>query len=227
MRLTQKVQWEWWLATLIMYILVVELGISLTYHRFLTHRSFELNRFWEVLFTIITGVTGTGSSYGWVTVHRTHHMFPDTDKDPHSPHFIKKRDLLLGNYNIQSNKWVAKDLLRDRFHMKFHNYYLLWMGMWVAILFAIGFAPFVHIWAAPFVLNKTQAFLSVWLSHEYGYRNYETPDKSRQNWFVSLIVFGEGWHNNHHYNPNNWSFSLKWWELDLGGILVRLFKSKA
>jgi fatty-acid desaturase len=224
-------------------------GINLTYHRLVSHRAFSCPRWFECTLAIIGVCNLQFSPAHWAAVHRRHHHHTDDDYDPHSPlrGFVwahmgwlvtKTEDMarrsLLERY--------AKDLMRDPLYSwldRRNNWLriglLLWLGYFVVgfaalslsgtgIADSIQFGLSLMVWGA--ALRTVVTWHSTWLvnsaSHMWGYRNYETPDRSRNNLFVSLLVGGE-WHNNHHADPGSARQGHKWWEIDLAWLLICLF----
>jgi fatty-acid desaturase len=225
------------------------LGINLCYHRLLTHRSFSCPLWLEHGLAILAACAVQDSPPHWVAVHRRHHQFADEAQDPHSPlksffwaHMgwllVKKEDMtraaLIERY--------AKDVLRDPLYAwieRRNNWLwialLVWLGLFAAgfgfVLLAGGggadairFGLSLAIWGGAlrtvFVWHTTWSVNSV--SHVWGYRNYTTPDASRNNTLVALLAFGEGWHNNHHADSRSARHGHKWWELDPTWLAIRL-----
>jgi fatty-acid desaturase len=225
------------------------LGINLCYHRLLTHRSFSCPLWLEHGLAILAACAVQDSPPHWVAVHRRHHQFADEAQDPHSPlksffwaHMgwllVKKEDMtraaLIERY--------AKDILRDPLYAwieRRNNWLwialLVWLGLFAAgfafVLLAGGggadamrFGLSLAIWGGAlrtvFVWHTTWSVNSV--SHVWGYRNYTTPDASRNNTLVALLAFGEGWHNNHHADSRSARHGHKWWELDPTWLAIRL-----
>jgi fatty-acid desaturase len=171
---------------------------------------------------------GTGSTIGWVAVHRHHHSHSDTIEDPHSPRHQGWK-VLFPNYDFTWNKWAVRDLLVNKFHLFLHQYYFLILALWALILTALfGIAGFVFLFSMPIVCQVWSSVLSNYVNHAqwvpFGYRNYNLKDDSVNNALLALITFGEGWHNNHHATPGRASFKRRWWEFDLTGSIINLVK---
>ena len=167
----------------------------------------------------------------WVAAHRKHHRFSDQEEDPHSPrHGTWWSHMLWMMPRKGSKHWAdlyrtyAPDLLRDPFLQLLNRTFLWWhLGLGIC-LFLIGYlawGPYIGLSMVVYgmflrlvyVLHVTWAVNSA--SHIWGYRNYETRDDSRNLWWVGLLAFGEGWHNNHHAYQRLARHGHKWWELDL------------
>ena len=225
------------------------LGINLGFHRLLTHRSFVCPRWLEHALAIFGTCSLQFSPAHWVAVHRRHHHHSDEEMDPHSPiksflwaHFgwllVRLPDM---RARVLTERY-ARDLMRDPLYawlearknwMKVGFYVLDWhssspdlqarcvTGSTLGDAFQFGASLFIWGGAARtvFVWHTTWAVNSV--THMWGYRNYQTPDDSRNNALIGLLAAGEGWHNNHHADPNAAKHGHKWWELDLTWLTLR------
>jgi stearoyl-CoA desaturase (delta-9 desaturase) len=225
------------------------LGINLCFHRLLTHRGFACPRWLEYLLSLIGVCCLQDTPARWVAVHRLHHQNSDEQSDPHSPlvtFFWGHMDWLIRTNTqlerMQLYEHYAKDLLRRRFYMNLERRVAwVWINFaqWL-LYYSVGF---VIGWATGGTwLDGVQFGLSVWLwgvivrtvlvwhitwsvnsvTHLWGYRNYETGENSRNNWFVGLVSNGEGWHNNHHAQPRCAAHGHKWWEFDVTWITIWL-----
>lgn len=218
------VPWQYWLLAVFGYFLYGCLGITVTHHRLLAHRSFKTYRTVEYIGSTLAALGGTGSGVGWVAIHREHHKHADTDRDPHSPH----RGLLgirVTPETFTFNQWRVRDLVTDPFHLFVHKwYYAIFFGYSAAVWLLLGTKAwlFFHPVAAFMVFMASAA--SVLLGHGrpgwFAYRRYDTPDTSVNSWINALIAWGDGWHNNHHRFPGSPHFGRAWWEIDIGGTLA-------
>ena len=213
---------QWWLLTISVYFLTGCLGITVTYHRFLSHRSFHLPRWAECLFSWFGAMGGTGSTIAWVAIHKLHHQYSDTDQDPHSPQGAGW-PVLFGAYQFDFNKWQVRKLVTDPFHVRLHNYYHLWLVLWALLLLVIDVRLFLFGFIAPVAVQLWMSNLSNYFSHTSGYRNFETRESSRNNPWLAVLTWGEGWHNNHHQYPARWNFAVRWWEFDMSAWVIRIF----
>jgi stearoyl-CoA desaturase (delta-9 desaturase) len=217
------------------------IGITLTYHRLLTHSSYQTYRPIKGLLTILGGLAGEGTAIDWVANHRQHHALSDQPGDPHSPrdgawwsHMFWLAYTLKGEARDRHVRRWAPDLEKDPM--------MRWIGaMFIpshfilgGILLAAGYAMGGWYMAASLLvyglfLRLVLVLHTTWLvnsaSHMWGYKNYETTDDSRNNWFVALIAYGEGWHNNHHAYPRMAPHGHKWWEFDLTYLIIRGMKA--
>lgn len=213
-----------WLWSLGMYCIIGCVGISVGYHRLLTHRSFKTSKFWEGVCTWCGMLAFTGSSIGWVGVHRDHHRYSDHAGDPHSPHQAGAW-MLLANYIYTPDKWAVRNLITDKFHVFMHRYYFGLLLGYCAVHFLIGSVDaLMHLALIPATISIWVSTVSNYMNHKWGYTNYPSKDKSRNNWLNALFTFGEGWHNNHHTHPGAWKFGHRWFEIDMGSWFVRLIK---
>lgn len=212
---------EWWALSIFVYFCTGCLGITITYHRYLAHKAFKMPKVFEYLFSLFGAFGGTGSTIGWLAVHNVHHKFSDLDKDPHSPHLLGLR-LLLTNYNYKFNPRDAKPLLRDKFHIFLHQYYNLILLIWALFLFALDYKLLLFVFIVPICFQIWASNISNYANHMFGYQNIKTGEGSKNTWWVSAITWGEGWHNNHHAEPWNYSFQKKWWEIDISGYIIYL-----
>ena len=217
------------------------IGICLGYHRMLTHASFATQRWVKRAIAAIGCLAGEGPPMMWVANHRLHHARSDQEGDPHSPkegswwsHAFWLAYKVGGkDQNEYFRKW-APDLYQDRF-IRMLDYAFIPINLIASALFtlagyAIGGWPLAISWLVwgvgmrmIFVLHSTWLVNSA--SHMWGYRNYETRDDSRNNWWVALITYGEGWHNNHHAHPRMAKHGHKWWEIDITFMTIRLMQS--
>lgn len=224
--------WRWLAAAVFLYWLCTDLGISLGYHRLLTHRSYKVPRVVEYFFAVCGALTLEGGPISWVATHRIHHQNSDHPGDPHTPRdggwwahagWILHGETKHNNTRVMSR--YAPDLAKHRFYIWLNNYHWLPMVLLALVLAAMGGLPLV-LWAVCF--RVTVGLHATWLvnsaTHMWGARRFATRDDSRNNWWVALLTFGEGWHNNHHAHPTSARHGLAWWELDLSWIQIRFLR---
>jgi len=215
-----------WLMILLGYFLYSGVGISMMMHRYWTHRSFEFKSKWIMwICTWFAIVAGRGSPIGWVYVHRLHHAYSDTSKDPHGPDIVGWK--LFFPHLIKYGEIINTRLIRDlltRTQLYINRYYLAFIMLWSLVLLAIDPKLLYFFYIIPLMFSFISLNLFVLLTHRYGYINFEGRDNSKNNWVISLILWGEGWHNNHHNNPASYSTKVKWWEIDLLGIFISFLK---
>ena len=225
-------------------------GITIGYHRLLTHRGFSCPKWFEHLLATLGMCNLQDSPARWVAIHRLHHRHSDQQADTHSPlvSFLwghvgwvvyRNKDT---DRTIRYAKWVP-DLLRDPYYRRLERnnawFFIFWIHAMLIVAagavvgYVIGggsealrYAASWAVWAVAvrtvFVLHGTWSVNS--LTHLFGYRNYETRDQSTNNWFVALIAHGEGWHNNHHADPRSAAHGHRWWEFDMSWGVIRLLE---
>ncbi len=227
------------------------LGINLCYHRLLTHQGFIVPKWLERTFATLGVLCVQDTPAKWVAIHRLHHQYSDEQPDPHSPlvdlFWGHMGWLLVDNKQIHSlNHYekYARDVLRDPYYFALERK-LAWvwlnLGSWV-LFFGAGFG--IGYWQSGTVAGAAQfgwslliwgvfvRTVAVWhitwsvnsLAHVWGYRNYETDENSRNNWFVGLVSNGEGWHNNHHADQRSAQHGHRWWEFDLTWSTIHLLE---
>jgi len=218
-----------WLTAVLMYAAIGCFGISIGYHRLLTHKSFKTTKFWEYFCALWGTLAFTGSAIGWVGMHRDHHKYSDKPGDPHSP-VVRSWRMLVAAYDYAPDKWKIRHLIFDKFHVFIHTWYFGLLLAWTAFWFSLGgIALAMYVVIIPAVISVWVSTTSNYMNHKWGYRNFETTDNSRNLWFNAVFTFGEGWHNNHHARPGNYDFgsgtSGKWWEFDPGARIIELIRS--
>ena len=211
----------WWIAG--------SWGIGMGYHRLLTHGGFKTPK-WMEYFLTFCGTLGLQSgAITWVTTHRIHHAFTETENDPHSPRggtiWSHIGWILQGTAQNQSEatmKRYAPDLMKDKVHVFMSNYYWVTPIIAAVTLFAIGGWSMV-LWGI--FLRQVIGWHSTWLvnsaTHLWGTRRFETHDDSRNNGLIAALTFGEGWHNNHHANPRSAKHGLTWYEFDVNWLQIK------
>jgi fatty-acid desaturase len=210
-------------------------GIGMGYHRLLTHRGYETPRWLEYTLTICGTLALHGGPLFWVATHRLHHRRSDKMGDPHSP-----RD---GWWWSHAGWLVCCDTMRDEGLVRFvpdlqqngfHRWVEKWhviplivlsavLGVWGALREGAFLAASLVSWGI--FLRTTVQLHGTWLvnsaAHTWGRRRFRTPDDSTNNWWVALLTFGEGWHNNHHANPRSVRHGLAWYEIDINWLCIR------
>ena len=211
---------NWLLVSLGMYCLIAALGISIGYHRYFTHRTFNLRHSWMKWILMWLGcLAGTGSPIIWAAVHRHHHRYSDKSGDPHSPKNLGLKTFI-ADYQYIWRPYSVKDLIKDPVHRFVHQYYYLLLTMWLIVAAVINVHLALYGVVIPMTMMVWVSTASSFFTHRFGYVSYDTNDNSRNLWWMALLTFGEGWHNNHHASPRSYTFTRKWWELDIGGIII-------
>jgi stearoyl-CoA desaturase (Delta-9 desaturase) len=220
-------------------------GTTIGFHRFFTHRGFEARAPVKAALAILGCMTMQGPVTQWVTDHRKHHALSDKPGDPHSPHvghgdgawgamrgFVHAHvGWMFSNMGMEQGRQYGRDLYDDRLIRTIDRLYLLWVFLTLGIPFAIGYAiggtwqagveglvwgGLIRIFAyqhATFSVNS--------ICHMFGRQDYRSRDEARNNWVVALLVFGEGWHNNHHAFPVSARHGLRRWQLDMSWWVIR------
>lgn len=216
----------WLLASLGMNFLFGCLGITVTFHRYLSHKSFEFRWKWMAkLFILLGHLGGTGSSIGWVALHKAHHAYVDTDRDPHGPPRGWRN--FFPDYDTHLRYRYAKEYIKDPFHWFLHQHGAWVISAYLLILFvAGGLEAMTFLGLVPQLMTGGMSSICNWFTHYHGYRNYDTDDNSQNVWWLAIPTWGESWHNNHHANVGLFSFQTKWWEIDISGVVINLIKKK-
>jgi len=215
------------------YWVTIGFGISLGYHRLLTHRSYKVPLILEYFFALCGAATLEGGPIFWVATHRIHHQKSDQDGDPHTPHdgawWSHIGWILVGEAKHNNTRLMAKyapDLAKHRFYIWLNNYHWLPTVVLAAILLAFGGLPMM-LWGI--CMRVVVGLHATWLvnsaTHMWGARRFATRDDSRNNWWVALLTFGEGWHNNHHAHPTSARHGLAWYEFDPSWISIKILKA--
>ncbi|HXR59875.1 MAG TPA: acyl-CoA desaturase, partial [Solirubrobacterales bacterium] len=227
-----------------MYLLT-GLGITVGFHRLLTHRSFKTSPWLRGLFAILGSAAIEGPVISWVADHRKHHTFSDEHGDPHSPHvdhgggwtgamkglFHAHLGWIFIHTQRGNKERFAPDLIKDPVISWVDRTFLLWAIAGLLLPFALGWAIGGTLFAAltgllwgglvrVFVLHHFTYSINS-LCHVFGNRDFETTDESRNLALIALPTLGEAWHNNHHAFPTSAAHGLRWWEIDLSSLVIR------
>jgi len=223
--------WERLAVSAILWVLAINVGIGVCYHRLLTHRGFQTPKWVEYVMTVCATLALEGGPIFWVAVHRVHHQHSDHTGDPHTPKegpwWAHIGWMVLGKSMHTKSTTLARyvpDLARDRFHCFMSKYHwvslvscgvvLLGLGAWLDH----GIMGGVKMVLWGIFLRVTLGLHATWLvnsaTHLWGSRRFQTKDDSRNSLWVALVTGGEGWHNNHHAHPVSARHGLTWWEID-------------
>jgi stearoyl-CoA desaturase (delta-9 desaturase) len=222
----RSVHWSDLALLATMYVLTM-LGITVGFHRMLTHRSFKPNPVIKFALLVLGSMALEGPPLEWAATHIKHHSRSDKNGDPHSP--------IEGLFHAHVG-WMFKDtfvdpnlygqyLLQDAIVLFVSRAFLLWVALSLLIPFLIGG------WTGLLWGGLVRIFLVnhiVWsinsICHTFGKRTFETNDRSHNEWVVGLLAFGEGWHNNHHAFPRSAFHGLHWWQFDFSGYLILILE---
>lgn len=221
--------WSGLMVGLVFYA-VTAMGITIGYHRLLTHQSFTAPRWLRYLMVTCAALSAQAGPAVWVAIHRQHHANSDQDHDPHNAregfwwsHLGWMLQLTPRRLDPDFTRRLAPDVLRDPFYRLMDRlFFPLSLGL-LGVFYLLGGWSWV-VWGG--FLRIAAVFHATWLvnsaAHRYGYRSYRTGDLSTNCWWVALLTFGEGWHNNHHAFPRSARHGLRWWEVDLSWWVLTL-----
>src|SRR6266581_729002 len=233
------------LVLLVVTYVACAFGITVGFHRYFTHRSFEARTPVRVVLAILGCMTMQGPLTQWVTDHRKHHALSDKEGDPHSPHagygegarasfrgFVHAHvGWMFSNLGMEQGREYGSDLYSDRLMRAIDRLYLVWVVLTLGIPFAFGYAVGGTLGAGAeglvwgglirIFLYQHATFAVNSICHMFGRQDYRARDESRNNWIVAFLVFGEGWHNNHHAFPSSARHGLAWWQYDLSWWVIR------
>jgi stearoyl-CoA desaturase (delta-9 desaturase) len=225
--------WQNLIVALVLHWMAVGFGISLGYHRLHTHRGFKTSKTFEYFLALCGTLTLEGGPIFWVATHRQHHQLSDQDGDPHSPReggfWAHVGWILFGDTHHNNTELMgryAPDLNRDQFYRWLNSYHWVPLTTLGFILLAAGGWSMV-LWGI--FLRVVVGLHGTWLvnsaTHMWGSRRFATRDDSRNSWWVALLTFGEGWHNNHHAHPVSARHGLAWYEFDISWITLKVFNA--
>jgi stearoyl-CoA desaturase (delta-9 desaturase) len=214
--------WSYFALFVFMYVMSMGVGVSITYHRYLTHKAINMHPIMAIVGKFFGSMSGTGSPIMWVMTHRMHHRHSDKPLDPHPPG--KVGITVFGKYPKVDLIGIGP-IARDNVNRYIHKYYFLILALYGLCWYLAGIELFYYAFVFP-ILGSIFASNAVnWYGHTrsiFGYRNYETKDKSANHAIAGLLVLGEGWHNNHHRYPNSANFGFKSWEFDPSWKIIQL-----
>jgi stearoyl-CoA desaturase (delta-9 desaturase) len=223
-------------------------GVTVGFHRLLTHRSFKTHRLLRAAFAALGSAAAEGPVIDWVATHRKHHCFSDVEGDPHSPHVGHGsgwsgalRGLVhahigwvFSDMEVADERRYAKDLLADPMIRFVDRTFVLWVLVGLAVAFGLGIALTGSViggltgllWGGAgrifFLHHATFSINS--LCHFFGRRDYETGDQSRNLAWLAIPTWGEAWHNNHHAFPTSYRHGLRRWQLDPSAGVIRILE---
>ena len=231
--------WVGLAIAVVMHWVTACLGVTLGYHRLLTHGSLVVSTPVKYFFSICGMLAAEGSPLFWVATHRKHHVLSDQEGDPHTPNdgfwwshmlWFKPKEGP-GELEALLKRW-APDMYKDPVQRFFHKFFPIVPVVFGAMLYFggeyfFGLGLSCLLWGL--CLRMVVGYHSTWFvnsaTHIWGYRNYETTDRSRNLWWVALLSYGEGWHNNHHAHQRLARHGHKPWEIDITYMMIRVLKA--
>ncbi len=221
--------WQALVVALVLHFIIGSLGTSLGYHRMFTHSTFSVPKWFGYVLGTLGVLALEGGPISWVGMHRAHHTYSDTDLDPHSARkgFWWSHAGWMFFFTQRAYRDLAPKFMKEsRFYRFIDKHYLLpqlplalalyFLGGWPFVVYGV-LVRIVLLWHSTWLVNSA--------THKFGYRNYEINDLSRNTWWVALITWGEGWHNNHHAQQWSAKFSRKFWEIDVAWWIIRLLRA--
>ena len=219
------------LALLVVGYILCALGITIGYHRMLTHKGFEAPDWIRAFFLICGSMAFQGPALNWAATHIQHHANSDEDLDPHSPvksFFHGHVGWILDDFRPDVPRY-AGPLLKDPLIVFISNTFLIWGLLGLFIPFLIGYAFgglsggfYGFLWGGlvRMFLNHHVTWAVNSVCHTYGRREFVTTDQSTNHWIIGLLAMGEGWHNNHHAFPRSANHGMHWYQIDPSAYII-------
>ncbi|HEX9373047.1 MAG TPA: acyl-CoA desaturase [Roseiflexaceae bacterium] len=199
------------------------LGTTVGFHRMLTHRSFEAHPAARFVLLALGCMAGLSDPVRWASIHIQHHAHSDEDGDPHTPlkgMFHAHMGWFLAGFEDDPQtygSWLRGDPMVRFFQRSF--WYWVALGFIVPYLLGGWTGVLWGGWVRVFLAHHTTFSVNS-ICHTFGQAPFETGDRSRNQWLVGLLAYGEGWHNNHHAFPRSAFHGLRWWQIDLSGYVI-------
>ncbi len=212
-------------------------------HRYSAHKMFIMSKPWERFFYLLTYLS-QGSSYlsprAYAILHRMHHAFSDTEKDPHSPHHTKNVfTMMWETKNIYNAVLNRKRAVESRFERNYPEWKFVeklgdsWIsragwGVLYIVFYVLAYIYLDMHWAfffllpIHFLMGPIHGAIVNWSGHKYGYQNFDNDDKSKNSLIFDFLMMGELFQNNHHKRPNSINFGSKWFEVDPTYPVIKL-----
>lgn len=224
--------WQSFGVMVFLHWFTCSVGVTMTLHRYLSHRSLKLKNPSKFIGLLAAIVSGEGTPLHWAAVHRIHHQKSDQPGDPHSPNEGDWWSHILWTFTGRDSRLrpmmyrhFVPDLVQDKMMWFFEKAFTPVLFGTGIVLYLIGGWPML-LWGM--CVRMVFAYHSTWFvnsaTHMWGYRTYETTDRSRNLWWVALFAYGEGWHNNHHAYPRLARAGHKWWEVDPTWMLISFLR---
>ncbi|NEU75488.1 acyl-CoA desaturase [Hassallia byssoidea VB512170] len=217
-------------VALFLYWVTGGLGVTLGFHRLVTHRSFQTPKWLEYFLVFCGTLACQGGPIEWIGTHRIHHLHSDQTADPHDSNkgfwWSHMGWLIYHSPAHAEAHRFTKDLNDDPVYQFLQKYFILIQFGLGGLLLLIGGWSFV-VWGI--FVRIVWVYHCTWLvnsaTHKFGYRTHDSGDRSTNCWWVAVLVFGEGWHNNHHAYQYSARHGLEWWEIDLTWMTIQLLQA--
>ena len=220
--------WQSFAVMLFLHWFTCSFGVTMTLHRYLSHRSLKLKKPAKYVGLLAATLSGEGTPMHWSAVHRIHHQKADQPGDPHSPKEGNWWAHILWTFTGRDSRLrpmmyrhFVPDLTKDKDMWFFEKAFTPVLFGSAIVLYLIGGLP-MFLWGM--CVRMVLAYHSTWfvnsVTHIWGYRTYDVSDLSRNLWWVAVLAYGEGWHNNHHAYPRLARAGHKWWEVDPTWMLI-------
>ena len=210
--------WSWgsFLVFVITTWLTACFGGMIGYHRLLSHRSFSTSVWFERVLATLGALSYQDGPIRWVSIHRMHHKYSDTDRDPHNSErgfWYSYMTWMFNNPLTEVQREYVRDIIKDPYYRWLHRYYGLLQIPLAILLYALGGWSFV-LWGIPLRIVYTLFIVGILnsITHQYGTRRFDVPGFNHN--LVAFLSFGEGYHNNHHEFPKSANLGLQG-ELDI------------
>jgi stearoyl-CoA desaturase (Delta-9 desaturase) len=216
-------------------------AITMGYHRLLAHRSFKTSRQFQFVLALLGTLCGQNGPLWWVAHHIHHHRYADEEEDLHSPRagvFWSHMGWLFSPRCVRTRYELVPHLARLPEMQLLQKYHYVVPGGYLLALYALGYiwqrgdpatgvtGAQLALWGS--VLSTVTTYHIIWcigsIAHLYGTRPFETRDDSRNNAILALLLWGDGWHNNHHYYPASARVGLRWWQIDANYAILKLLE---
>jgi stearoyl-CoA desaturase (delta-9 desaturase) len=239
--------WQDLLILAVMYC-GIGMGITVGFHRLLTHRSFKCHRWVRAGFAALGSAAAEGPVIDWVATHRKHHQFSDVEGDPHSPHVGHEHGFMgalkglahahvgwvFSDMEVADERRYAKDLLADPLIKFVDRTFVLWVVLGLAVPFGLGVllsgtitgGLTALLWggAARIFLMHHATFSINSLCHFFGKQEFDTTDESRNLAWLAIPTWGEAWHNTHHAFPTSFRHGVGRRQIDLSAVFIRMME---
>jgi len=224
-----NLNWNAFCLMLLLHWITGCLGITLGFHRLVAHRSFQTPRWLEYVLVFFGCLACQSGPIEWIGLHRHHHLYSDQMVDHHdSGKGFWWSHILWMFYEVPAKKEVSKftkDIANDPFYQFLEAYFLPIQITFAIILYLLGGWSFV-VWGI--FMRLVLVYHCTWFvnsaTHKFGYRTYDAGDRSTNCWWVAILTYGEGWHNNHHAFQYSARHGLNWWEFDLTWLIIKLLE---